>query len=276
MDPAFVGTAASLATESIDLLKSAIGVLPADGGNHQAPRAERMKAYIAFQRAAHEASVWPGWLGVLEQFSYTKGATTGQVLPDLAGSRDATVELLAVLGQIRLVGSPEPRRIAEEIVTLLVELMESRVPGVPNSSVRFQFGKWVYKKANREAIEMVRPRVPRLAAQWDEAAIQVDDELRKARQAQFRDCQLALGRWHRKFTLAARKDLGYGPRFWHFGKKPRRYPWQIWRPYDPWPGGWPPRDAKEIVADARRERLADESERKEIKSSGERCAKNLT
>jgi hypothetical protein len=44
------------------------------------------------------------------------------VMPDMAACRSATSGLLAALSEIRLVGNPEPRRLAEEIATLLVEL----------------------------------------------------------------------------------------------------------------------------------------------------------
>jgi len=67
---------------------------------------------------------------------------------------------------------------------------------------------------------------------------------------------LALGGWHKKFTLAARKDLGLGRRIWHVGKKPRAAWWQIWRAPDEWPGGWPPPDAKQLIEQARRDREA--------------------
>jgi hypothetical protein len=64
----------------------------------------------------------------------SKGVDGPQILPDLGAARDATAKLLAALSQIRLVGNPEPRRLAEEIVTLLVELMEQRIPGVPGAA----------------------------------------------------------------------------------------------------------------------------------------------
>jgi hypothetical protein len=42
-----------------------------------------------------------------------------------------------------------------------------------------------------------------------------DREAQAAKAARFDDCQMALSAWHRKFTLAARKDLGYGHRWRH-------------------------------------------------------------
>lgn len=265
MDVVAVGTAASVATESIDLLKSALGVLPADGGKHRVPRERRMEAYLAFQRAAHEASVWPGWLGVLEDILLNKQVTPNQVLPDMAASRQSTVALLSALSEIRMVGSPELRGLAEEIVTMLVELMESRLPATGKAGLMFQLQKRLYKLADQENTrEFIKERFPGLLDRYDERLLRVADDLRKARAARFNETQLALGRWNRKFTLAARKDLGYGPRFWHLGKKPRTSRLQIWRPYDPWPGGWPPRDAKDIVDEARREHLAVQSQNKAI------------
>ena len=265
MDVVAVGTAASVATESIDLLKSALGMVPADGGKHRAPRERRMEAYLDFQRAAHEASVWPGWLSVLEDILLRKQVTPDQVLPDMAAARQSTAALLSALSEIRMVGSPELRALAEEIVTLLVELMESRLPSIGKTGLRFQLSKRLYKLADQDkAREFVKERFPGLLDRYDETALQVNDDLRRARAARFNDTQLALGRWNRKFTLVARKDLGYGPRFWHVGKKPRKHRWQIWRPYDQWPGGWPPRDAKELVNQARQERLSAQSERRAL------------
>jgi len=141
-------TLVSALAESAAAIKAALEAAPGGGERRRAHRAERLKAYGEFQRAAHEASTWPSWLGVLEQMARAKEVDSGQILPDLGLARDATAKLLAALSQIRLVGNPEPRRLAEEIVTLLVELMEQRIPGVPGSSFRFSAGKWLYEKVD--------------------------------------------------------------------------------------------------------------------------------
>jgi hypothetical protein len=224
-----------------------------------------MEAYLAFQRAAHEASVWPGWFGVLEEASFRKHVSPDQVMRDLAASRQATVALLAALSEIRMVGNPEPRRLAEEIVCLLVELMESRLPAVPMSRLRFRLARRIYRvSGQKEAREFLRERVPAVAGFIDDVDRMLDEDRRKAQETRFNDCQLALGRWNRKFTLAARKDLGYGPRFWQRSNKSRTASWQFWRLHDQWPGGWPPRDAKGIVAEASKERLDAQSENKAL------------
>jgi hypothetical protein len=265
VDTAVVEGAASLAAESIDILKSALGLMPADGGKHRVPRARRMEAYISFQRAAHEASVWPGWFGVLEEASFRKHVSPDQVMRDLAASRQATVALLAALSEIRMVGNPEPRRLAEEMVSLLVELMESRLPAVPTSRLRVQLARRIYRaNGQKEARELLRERIPAVAGFFEDVDRMLDEDRREAQEARFNDCQLALGRWNRKFTLTARKDLGYGPRFWQRSSKPRTAPWQFWRLHDQWPGGWPPRDAKELVAEARKERLDAQPESKAL------------
>jgi hypothetical protein len=260
MDPLTIGGGASALTESIDLLKAAVDAMPPGGKTRQMHRSRRMEAYLAFQRAAHEASVWPSWLGVLELAVRSKEATPDQLLPDLAASRDCTARLLAALSEIRMVGNPEPRQLAEEIMVLLVELMEARLPGIPEHNLRFRFARKMYDATDHELTgEFIRERLPRFTSTYERIRGLVDGDVRKARESHFNDCQRTLGLWHKKFTLAARKDLGYGPRMWHVGGKPRTSAWQFWRPHDLWPGGWPPRDAKELIDRACGERGVGES-----------------
>lgn len=181
--------------------------------------------------------------------------TSAQILPDLGAARDSSAALLAALSQIRLVGNPEPRRLAEEIATLLVELMEERIPGVPEHSFRVGAAKWLYGKIDHDrSLKVIEDRFPRASAFIAEGKTLIDDDVRKAQAQRFNDCLMALGAWHKKFTLAARKDLGYGPRRWQAGKKPRAGWWQIWRARYDWPGGWPPPDADQLIEQARRDR----------------------
>jgi hypothetical protein len=258
MDPVTIGSGVSVLSESIDLLKAALDATPATGRTRRMQRSRRMEAYLAFQRAAHEASVWPAYLSVLEQIVRSKEATPDQLLPDLAAARNATAALLSALSEIRMVGNPEPRRLAEEIMMLLVELMEARLPGVPERNLRLRLAKRIYKFADHESHEkamvIVRKWSPQLAERFDGVSALVDDDIRKTKEERFNSCQLALGTWHKKFTLAARRDLGCGPRRWHLSKKSRTARWQIWRPYEEWPGGWPPPSAEQLVAQAARER----------------------
>jgi len=257
VEPTTIGTGVSVLGESVDLLKAALEAVPPGGQTRQVHRARRLEAYLAFQRAAHEASVWPAWLGVLEEVVRSKEATPDQLLPDLAACRDATSTLLAALSQIRMVGNSEPRRLAEEITMLLVELMEARLQGVPQNNLRFRLAKRFYNSVDHEAaLVLARERLPGLAKKFDGVVALVDDDVRRAREERFNECQLALGAWHKKFTVAARKDLGYGPRKWHIGKTSRTAWWQIWRPSDQWPGGWPPPSGRQLVEQAHREREA--------------------
>jgi hypothetical protein len=243
--------------ESADALKSALSAAPGGAQKRRANRELRREAYLTFQRAAHQASVWPGWFGVLEQMARSGEITSGQILPDLGAARDSSAELLAALSQIRLVGGPEARRLAEEITTLLVELMEERIPGVPERSARIGAAKWLYGKIDHDrGLKLIEDRFPGLSAFISEGKTLIDDGVRKAQAQRFNDCLMALGAWHQKFTLAARKDLGYGPRRWQAGKKPRTGRWQLWRPRDDWPGGWPPPDADQLIEQARRDRHA--------------------
>jgi hypothetical protein len=271
LDTVAIEAAVTVASESVDLLKSALGTVPTDGGKRHAPRDQRMKVYMGFQRAAHEASVWPAWLGVLEQ----QKLSPADVLPDLADIRRVTANLLAALSDIRMVGNPEPRRIAEEMVTLLVELMESRLPGCPVSGPRLHLGKMLYSRIDRaKVIEALGGRLPGAIAKLDEIGGLVDNDLRSRQLAKFNACQLALGTYNKRFTNAARRDLGYGPRFWQRSTKARRHHWQLWRQRDQWPGGWPPRDASELIADAERERLARPVTKAIESSQGQRAQAN--
>jgi hypothetical protein len=242
--------------ESADALKSALAASPGGGQRKRASRELRREAYLAFQRAAHQASVWPSWFGVLEQMARSGEISSAQILGDLSAARESAAALLGVLSQIRLVGNPEPRRLAEEITTLLVELMEQRIPGIPERSIRIGAVKWLYQKIDHDrGLKLVEDRFPGLSAFIGEGKMLIDDDIREAKAQRFNDCLMALGAWHKKFTLAARKDLGYGPRRWQAGKKARSARWQIWRPCDHWPGGWPPPDAGQLIRQASRERV---------------------
>lgn len=245
----------SALAESASALRAALEAVPGGGHRRRAHREERLQAYLAFQQAAHEASVWPMWLGVLEQAGRSNTVNSGQVLPELAACRDATAALLTALGRIRLVGNPEPRRRAEEIVTLLIELMEARLPGVPARSLRFSAVRWLYRKIDPDpGLKLIEEKAPWLADFIADGKALIDPNVRRAQAERFDECQRALGAWHKKFILAARKDLGDGPRKWHIEKKPRTSRLQFWRSPEEWPGGWPPRAAGQLIEQARQER----------------------
>jgi hypothetical protein len=257
VEPVTVVTGASALAESVNALKAALEAIPTDGRRRRTGQARRLDAYLMFQRAAHEAAVWPSWLGVLEAAARSKAISSAEVFSDLAGCRSATSALLTALSEIRLVGNPAPRRLAEEIVTLLIELMEVRLPGVPEDGIRFRIARRIYNKIDHEkAMETAKGWLPGFVDIIDDTAALLDDEARKSKAEYFNNCQLALGTWHKRFTLAARKDLGYGPRKWHIGRTSRTAPWQIWRPLDQWPGGWPPPEARDLIGLARAERMA--------------------
>ncbi len=259
MEPVTTTAAAKLLGESADALKATLEAVPTGGQKRAWHRERRLRAYLGFQRAAIEASTWPVWLGVLEQAILAKEVTTAQAMPDLSASRSAISALLAALSEIRLIGNPEPRKLAEEITTLLAELMEARVRGTLPRTIRAELaeraGKWSIRalETNPDIAARIE-RIPGMSDRVERVRAFSDQEAQEAKAAWFSDCQMALGAWHKKFTLAARKDLGYGSRWWHFGKKPRAGWWQLWRPHDEWPGGWPPPDADQLVSQARMQR----------------------
>lgn len=254
--------AVSLLSESASALKAALEAIPPSGGKRQWHRDRRLHAYLAFQQAAHEASVWPTWLSLLEEAVLAKRVTVADVMPDLSAARSATSGLLAALSEIRLVGNPEPRQLAEEIVTLLIELMEARIPGRLPRTILIELAEKSLRVWERKGQpEGLLQRMPTIADRLEQArTLLTDQETQATQAARFNDCQMALGTWHRKFTLAARKDLGYGPRWWHIGNDARTHWWQPWRPRPPWPGGWPPPEAHQLITRARTEREMPDAE----------------
>jgi hypothetical protein len=263
MEPVTVAPVAPVLAESVDFMKAALDAVPPGGRRRQRDRASRMGAYLRFQEAAHGASLWPVWLGIIDQALMDKRMTSAHAVSLTAPCRSDTAQLLAALSTIRLTGNPEPRKLAEEIVTLLVELMEARLPAQPSRSLRLRAAEHLYAKTDMRArAELVAQRLPSLTRRAEQTIAILDQGVRQAQEQRFGDCQLALGTWHRKSTLAARKDLGYGPRPWHVSKRPRGHRWQIWRPHEEWPGGWPPPDASELVSQARAEREARPSPRR--------------
>jgi hypothetical protein len=258
MDPVTATVAAaSLAAEFLNPLKTALELVPTGGRKSKAGRERRSQAYLNFQNAAHSAAVWPVWLGVLEGAIMNNELTFANSLPELSALRTDTSRLLSSLSEIRMIGNPESRQIAEEITMLLVELMESRVPASPPAGLRMQIVRAIYKRvAWDDAVKLVQNRFPAINGYSTRVKLLVDEGERARKAEKFNDCQAALRLWHKKFTMAARKDLGQGPKWWHRGKKPRTRRWQTWRPHEEWPGGWPPSTAERLISQARQEREA--------------------
>jgi hypothetical protein len=149
--------ATALLRESVDTLKAALEAVPTGGQKRQWHRERRLRAYLAFQRAATEYSTWPVWLGVLEEAVLAKEVTTAQVMPDLSAFRPSLSALLGALSEIRLVGNPEPRKLAEEITTLLNEHMEARVRGRPPRTIRAELAERGFRAWQRKATPDVVP-----------------------------------------------------------------------------------------------------------------------
>ncbi len=254
MDPAIASGALGALAESAAALRAGLEAVPTGGRRRQRDKSQRLRSYLRFQEAALAASVWPGWFGVVEQAVLAKRLTMADVWRDMSAARDSVPTLLGALSEIRLVGNPELRQLAEEIVTLLVELMEVRLPSRPPDGVMMTAAENLYKKSGAASLKAIEERFPKLAGKAAEARTLLDPDLRKAQEVRFNECLQALALWHKKFTLAARKDLGYGPRWWHFASAPRTHRWQVWRPYEPWPGGWPPPEAAELIRQAHLER----------------------
>jgi len=254
VDPAIATEALGALAESAAALRAGLEAVPTGGRRRQRDKSQRLRAYLRFQEAAIAASVWPGWFSVVEQAVLSKRVTMADVWRDLSAARDSVPTLLGALSEIRLVGNPELRQLAEEIVTLLVELMEVRLPGRPPDGVMMAAAGNLYKKSGAAGLKAIEERFPKLAGKTAEARALLDPDLRKAQEVRFNECLQAIALWHKKFTLAARKDLGYGSRWWHVASAPRMHRWQAWRPYEPWPGGWPPPEAADLIRQAHLER----------------------
>jgi hypothetical protein len=259
-------TAKSVADEAAAVLKAVLGTVPPGGSRRLFSRRRRETAYLAFQSAALDMQVQTVWLGVAEEVILSKDLTTAQVWPAIIGFKAATSAILAALSEIRLVGRPGPRAVAEEIASLIGELHESRPASRgPQSLVREavnhvgrRAAERVFEKADRiaaddastaDAAAVMAERFPPLGRRIQEAKDALGwEQAQTAKSVGYADCQKALGSFHRKFTLAARKDLGYGPHFWQVSANARTWWWQVWRQPDQWPGGWPGPDAKELIA----------------------------
>ena len=110
---------------------------------------------------------------------------------------------------------------------MLVELMEARLPGRPPDGIRMAVAERLYAKSGAVGLKVIEERLPKLAGKAAEARALLDPDLRKAQEARFDDCLRALALWHEKFTMAARQDLGCGPRWWHVASAPRTRRWQV-------------------------------------------------
>ncbi len=136
---------------------------------------------------------------------------------------------------------------------MLVELMEARLPGpLPDTMLRRAAEK-LYARTDKSVLEKFKRHAGILAPAIDQGQELLDTDTRQAAEKRFGECQRALGQWHRKFVLACRADLGYGPRPWQRSTRPRTGRWQVWRQPDPWPGGWPPPSGADLVSRARME-----------------------
>lgn len=253
MDPAIATEAFTALAESAAALRAGLEAVPSGGRRRQRDSAQRLRAYLRFQEAAFAASIWPGWFSALEQAILAKRLAPADAWRDMSEARDSVSALLGALSEIRLVGNPELRQLAEEIVTLLVELMEARLPGRPDG-VMMAAAEKLYEKSGAVSLKAIEDRFPKLAGKAAEARTLLDPDLRKEQETRFNNCLQALALWHKKYTLAARNDLGFGPRWWHVASAPRTHRWQVWRPYELWPGGWPPHSAAELIMRAQAEK----------------------
>ena len=185
----------------------------------------------AVERATRvrEGSFWSG----ASRLVATLGAAelAGEVARDqfarttVVGQFSAVHEFLESLVEIRMIGSPKPRAMAEQITSLLGELFGSIPAGRPGKEVRGLPG---FRSRDRAWLK---------------------------RQEYFEDCTRALGRAFKDFTVVARADLGRGNRWWQRGRRERTHFWQFWRAPD-WPGGWPGPDGRELVRQSRQSRGA--------------------
>jgi hypothetical protein len=209
-------------------------------------RDRREQAYLAFQRAVFDMTSWAMYLpavALLASNRVTDLLYTPALLRELSSTRATLTEFLGALAEIRLVGSPSPRKAAEEITAMVAELYA--LPMV-RPTLQQRIGTSL---ASRPRAAAVLRRLPELASKVE--SIREQEEAWRRKSQVFNDYQQALGIAHRDFTLAARRDVG--------GDRPlRRHWWQRWRPTTDrlrdWPGGWPGPDAQELIEQTRERR----------------------
>jgi len=172
----------------------------------QLNRSERQGSYLRFQQAALTQLSWTVYVPALSEAvpsPLMQMLHMRAVLTQLGTARADHAEFGGALLEIRMIGNPGPRAVAEEIASLVGELY-ARVP---------------------------RTRRPK--------------GIRAKEEERFAECMRALGDALRRFTLAARADLGNGPRWWQ-----RHGPTWWRRRHGTWPGGWPGPDALELIESA--------------------------
>jgi hypothetical protein len=182
---------------------AAIGQVPPGRRRRRLNADRREQAYLRFQIAATDCAITAEFQLVLAEAVPSillQVLNTPGLIRETSQASRVFGSFLAALHEIRMVGNPQPRAIAEEVAALLGEL---------------------YERAPRTR----RPK--RVRAQED---------------ARFLECQRTLGDAHRRFTLAARRDLGYGAR-WYRRRGPR---WWTRSEHD-WPGGWPGPDPLALI-----------------------------
>jgi hypothetical protein len=200
---------------------------------------------LAFQRAAFDLATTASYLPSLESLTRNRIADllyTPAALREVSQGRSSLGDFLGAHAEVRLLGNPEPRRLAEEITALVTELFATMPIGRPTLPERA-----AVTVESRLRISAVVQHVPRLARAVESVRAREDAWHRKPEE--FEDCLYSLGVAHRDFTLAARQDLGYG-------RPLRRRRWQLWRPRSDWPGGWPGPDAQRLIERDRKHRAS--------------------
>ncbi|MGK5520841.1 hypothetical protein ACSNN9_15980 [Micromonospora sp. URMC 107] len=225
------------------LIKAAAGAVPPAQRRSHANREQRRLAYVAFQRASLDAMTWAHQLLTLEA-AVTTRAQMIQMRPtlvrELNGARACAASLLGALGEVRIVGNPMPRKVAEEITALIGYLYETVPTGRPAP-----YHQWALVQADtRPELVTVMHRSAFLTRRLKDLR---EAEARwQKNAAEFAECLRTLGLAQRDFVLSAREDLGLGRRWWQRSRIDRQHWYQFWRPA-PWPGGWPGPEPQELI-----------------------------
>lgn len=226
------------------LLKAAAGAVPPAQRRSHVNRDQRREAYVAFQRASLDAMTWAHQLLTLEA-AVTTRVQMIQMRPtlvrELNGARASAANLLGALSEVRMVGNPLPRKVAEEITALIGYLYET----VPTGRLA-PHHRWAVAQADsRPELAALMHRSAFLAGRLKD--LQEAETRWRQKAAEFAGCLRTLGLAQRDFVLSARDDLGLGRRWWQRSRIERQRRYQFWRPV-PWPGGWPGPDPQELIA----------------------------
>lgn len=211
-----VAGGAQISDVTVRGLRAVITSVPPGGHRRQIGRDRREQAYLRFQQAVNEQLAWAIYLpaigeampNLLTRFLYMPA-----FMREIGPVRSAVASFLDALQEIRLVGNPEPRAVAEELAALVSELLD-RIPHTryprrlrERELARFLECQRAIGETNRRFIIVAR-------------------------------ADLGYGpSWLRR----------HAPRWPRFLPRPKWWSWSWRQDGSEWPGGWPGPDPHRLI-----------------------------